>query len=159
MPGIIQGSLSTDVLPLFLCKAFTQEREYLININEYKNKESQREVIVFNSRKKWILSSNASATVILALRNFYLARDGGTRPFIFYDFSEGTTKFNYDPTGVSASGRFLVRFDGKWTETFTVSPVGEAAITLVELIEGLGDTSFQMDFQVPDPTAWLGSLF
>lgn len=138
MPGIIQGNFGTYVLPKFLCELFTQDREYLARINDYADATNQAGLVVFNSRKKWTLRPKVAPSAMVTLRNFYLARTGGIDPFWFYDFSESTPYGNYDDTGTDTNGRFLVRFEGSWQQTHTVSPVGTAAIALVELIPGDG---------------------
>ena len=160
MPGIIQASLTAVVLPQFLCSMFSQSREYLANVNDYKDGTSQREVIVFNSRRKWTAEARpAGSTAMIALRNFYRARKGPTDPFWFYDFSEGPVKNNYDPTGTDENGRFLVRFEGKWEQSQSLNPFGSAKITLVELIEGLGAGVDQLTFDNPNSSNWLQSIF
>ena len=138
MPGVIQASTSYGTMPYFLCELFSQQREYLLNLNDYKDATSQREVIVFNSRRRWTLRPKAIASAMVTLRNFYISRKGPTQPFYFYDFTESTPMGNYDGTGVDPNGRFLVRFEGKWEQIKTVSQAGTASIQLVELIEGLG---------------------
>jgi hypothetical protein len=51
---------------------------------------------------------------LLALRNFFDARNGSAEPFYFYDLYDTNPKFSYDPTGVATVGRYTVRFNGDW---------------------------------------------
>lgn len=160
MPGIIQASVTAVVLPHFLCSMFSQSREYLANVNDYKDGTSQREVIVFNSRRKWSAEARpAGSTAMIALRNFYRARKGPVEAFWFYDYSEGPVKNNYDATGADENGRFLVRFDGKWEQSQALNPFGSAQISLIELIEGLGVGSNQLTFNNENSSNWLNTIF
>ena len=159
MPGIIQASTTAVVLPQFLCAVFTQDREYLANVNTYQDGTSQRELIVFNSRRKWSLQPKVSRAAMVTLRNFYRARRGGTDPFWLYDYQEGPVKNNYDATGADPNGRFLVRFDGKWEQSISLNPFGTATIQLVELIEGLGAGSDTAVFDNPNPGSLLFPIF
>jgi hypothetical protein len=85
MPGSVALAVPATVLPHNLCKAFSASREYAVAANQYKNGESQRAVLVATSRKSWVQSRRLTPAELTALRNFYLARNGSTEAFYFYD--------------------------------------------------------------------------
>lgn len=132
MPGSVQLSVPATVLPHSLCKAFSHSREYAIVENEYKNGESQRAVLVTTSRKSWTQSRRLTPAQLATLRAFYLARNGSTEAFYFYDVHETSPKFSYDPTGVRANGRYTVRFAGSWEQSVGMGRA-DIGISLVEL--------------------------
>lgn len=154
MPGIVQANVSLGVMPQFLSEAFIQEREYLANVNEYADGASQRELVLFASRRKWILKPKAHYSVIVAIKNFFIARKGGMYPFYFYDYTESSPKGNYDATGVDTNGRFLVRFEGPWNQQKTVGQIMAADCRLVELIEGI-EGEIPLSFENPPTSGWL----
>lgn len=145
MPGVIQLSTSAAVLPRYLCEVFTQEREFLANVNDYADASSQRGVIVQTSRRKWTIRPKVKITDLIALRNFWLARKG-TEAFYYYDFTESSPFGNFDITGAAPDGRFLVRFQGPWGQVNTNSPIGVASLQLVELSDNSAGGSGQLDF-------------
>jgi hypothetical protein len=131
VPGSIQNSSPSAVLPLSLCRAFAQERSYPVTENEYRNGESQRSVQATTSRKRWRMAKRLSPTALAALRDFYDARRGATEPFYFYDPYETSPKFSHDPTGQATAGRYTVRFDSEWSQSVGL---GRADVSL-EMIE------------------------
>lgn len=117
MPGSVLNAAPVTVLPLSLCKSFVHERAYPLIENEYKNGESQRSVLATNSRRRWRQAKRLTPAALLALRNFFEARNGSTEPFYFYDPYDTSPKFAYDPTGVATVGRYTVRFNGDWQQS------------------------------------------
>ena len=117
MPGSVQNAAPTTVLPFSLCKSFVHERAYPLIENEYKNGESQRSVLAANSRRRWRQAKRLTPALLVALRNFFDARNGSTEPFYFYDPYDTNPKFSYDPTGVAIVGRYIVRFNGDWQQS------------------------------------------
>jgi len=112
MPGNLSAASPSTVLPEGLCLAFEQRRRYEANVNEYANGESQREVKASSPRRAWSQTRALTAAALATLLSFYAARKGGLEPFYFYDPSESTTYGNYDGTGASSNGRFIVAFRG-----------------------------------------------
>lgn len=132
MPGSVSNAAPSTVLPASLCKAFTHSREYAVDVNEYRNGESQRDKLVETSRKSWRLSKRLAPAAIAILRSFYDARKGPTQPFYFYDVWETDPKFSYDATGVDTTGRYTVRFEGNWEQRAGIGR-GDVEIALVQL--------------------------
>ncbi|HWQ56694.1 MAG TPA: hypothetical protein VN442_23610 [Bryobacteraceae bacterium] len=132
MPGNVQNAAPATVLPQTLSRAFGHAREYPVIENEYRNGESQRSVAATTSRKRWTLAKRLPPTLLVQLRAFYQARNGPVEPFYFYDPYETNPKFSWDPTGVAATGRYVVRFDCKWSESIGPGR-SEVEIELIEL--------------------------
>ena len=116
MPGSVQNAAPATVLPQSLSRAFARSQEYPVIENEHRNGESQRSVLVNNSRKRWRLAKRLPPTPLQALRDFYEARTGPTEPFYFYDPYETNPPFSHDPTGAASQGRYTVRFEGAWSQ-------------------------------------------
>lgn len=110
MPDSVANAAPATVMPLSLSRAFEHSRAYTIEGNDYPDGRNQRRVRTASSRRSWALSKRMTPTLLVELRDFFDARKGGTEPFYFYDPFDGT----HDPTGVSGTGRFTVRFDGDW---------------------------------------------
>ena len=126
MPGSVTTSTATTVLPLSLCTAFEESREFPGAGNEYRNGEFQGKAEAATSRRRWRLSKRIAPTTLATLRTFYFARKGPHEAFYFYyPFSE------HDPTGVSATGRYQVRFDSEWQQESYIARMG----TNLQLIE------------------------
>ena len=131
-PGSVQSAAPVTVLPLSLCKSFVHERAYPLIENEYKNGESQRSVLATNSRRRWRQAKRLTPAALVALRNFFDARNGSAEPFYFYDPYDTSPKFSYDPTGVATVGRYIVRFNGDWQQ-FCGPGRSDVQIELLEL--------------------------
>jgi hypothetical protein len=112
-PGSVQSAAPVTVLPLSLCKSFVHERAYPLIENEYKNGESQRSVLATNSRRRWRMAKRLAPVALVALRNFFDARNGSAEPFYFYDPYDTNQRFSYGPTGVATVGRCIVRFNDR----------------------------------------------
>lgn len=150
MPGNVSLADASAVLPQTLCKEFTYERDYPVQINEYADGSSQREIMATNSRKRWTIKRRLTATEMAALRDFYEAR--GADPFFFYDPFEPADGqpigSNWDETGVSLQGRFTVRFQGAFSQDMDLG-LGEVALELVELAQHIADAEV-LDFSNED---------
>ena len=132
MPGSVQNAVPVTVLPQSLCKAFAHERGYPVLQNEYANGECQRSVLATNSRKRWRVTKRLTSVALQTLRDFYDARNGPTEPIYFYEPNETSPRFTYDQTGQAATGRYIVRFDGAWSQSVEPGRT-EVEIALVEL--------------------------
>lgn len=133
MPGNVPTASTAVVMPLSLSRLFEHAREYTIRDNEYPSGEAQRRAMTTTSRKRWTLSKRLTPTDHDTLRAFFLARRGPVSPFYFYDGSERTPLWSWDATGVSTTGRYLVRFaNERWAAQMTV-PRHEVSIELVEV--------------------------
>jgi hypothetical protein len=158
MPGIVPLA-SVDpvyVLPRSLSKAFTASRSYDSLVNTYANGESQREILVTNSRRRWKLTKRLTPAALVELRDFWDTHR--TDPFYFYDphadYANETVipiGSNWDASGASQVGRFAVRFEGDWSQSMGVGR-GEASIELVELAESFSGAA-TLNFSETAPSA------
>ncbi len=119
MPGSVELSTPTTVMPFSLSSVFVHSRSYVNLINKYRNGETQRALLTASSRKFWKLSKKLTESELSDLKDFYIARNGGHEPFYFYDPYETSPKFTYDPTGVETVGRHIVHFSvaGAFTQS------------------------------------------
>lgn len=117
-------------MPFSLARHFQCSREYTVAENRYKNGESQRALRTATSRKSWSRGAILTAAQLATLRTFYNARRH--EPFYFYDGLETSPRFSYDDTGVATTGRFTVRFEGKWQEDLSMVR-SNVTLALVEL--------------------------
>ncbi len=116
MPGSVASAAPSTVMPWRLCKAFTHDREFAVEENEYRNGESQRGRLSDTSRKRWRLAQRLTPAELDELRDHFEARHGMLEPFYVYDVWETDPKFSYDETGVSVTGRYTVRYDSPWQQ-------------------------------------------
>ena len=106
-----------------LSRAFVLSREYPLQVNEYRNGESQRGRLTGTSWRRWRLGKRLTPTEIQTLRDFCDARVGPQEPFYFCDPRETTPKFTSDPTGTATQGRHTVRFEGMWQQSAEFSRI------------------------------------
>lgn len=132
MPSSVQNAAPSTVFPWSLCRSFAHSREYPLVENEYRNGESQRDVLAVNSRKRWRLGKRLSPELMQELRDFYDARQGATESFYFYDPYQTSPKFSHDQTGTATAGRYTVRFDGEWSQVTSLAR-SDVEIALVEV--------------------------
>lgn len=140
MPGSVASasipvvSGNPIVLPFFLCKAFMESRSWEMRVNEYHDGTTERMALVSTARRSWQLAARLAPSVLNALWAFWSSWP--TAPFYFYDVKEPASGqpvgSNYDPSGASIQGRYMVRFAGDWAETIFI-PRAEVAIQLVEV--------------------------
>lgn len=134
MPGNVAYSATpTVVMPFSVSQSFVRRRAYQGLINtEYCDASADRSALVTNSRKSWTLAKNLTPAAMQTLRDFWIDRKGGTLPFYFYDGMETVPKWSWDPTGASSTGRYIVRFEGGWSDEILLNRAN-ATITLVEI--------------------------
>lgn len=132
MPGSIRNVTALAVLPSTLCFAFSEARHFAAHEGEYPDGASQGSAVVTVSRKRFIVSKKLSTEQWVVLRDFYLARLGGTEAFYFYFGDETVPLFSSDPTGQNPTGRYTVRFEGDFPVELSVgrTPV---SMTLIEI--------------------------
>ena len=142
MPGSVANAVvaSGDVMPAVLCPAFAEVRDCpILLVNQYHDGSSQRSLLSQTSRKRWQLTARLRAvrhegeslSPLEILSVFYQAH-GTIVAFYFYNPCEPASGMpfgsNYDPTGVSAVGRYKVVFRGDWQQTvgmaFAEVPLG-----------------------------------
>ena len=138
MPGNLQPAAPNGVMPLSLCTAFTELREYAQIQNQYHDGTIHRSQLAQTSRRTFRLSKRLSATQLLALYNFWISQNGGLTPFAFYnpfDVAAGQQiGSNYDPTGNNTVGRVTVVFRGTWAQATDVARSNVHGLDLAEVV-------------------------
>jgi hypothetical protein len=133
MPGSVNLAVSNGVLPKSLCTAFTEKRNWESQSNEYHDGSRQSKALVSTSRKAWSLKKRLNPTLLDALYTFWAANQNTV--FYFYSPFEPRSGLapgsNYDATGVSEAGRYLVRFNSDWSEAVGIART-DVSIDLLE---------------------------
>jgi hypothetical protein len=129
MPGNVQNSIPSGVMPYALCTAFTESREYAQLQAQYHDGTTERSQLVSSSRRMFRLSERLTATKAAALKAFWDGQQGGVVPFVFYNLIEGT----YDPTGNSTQGRYTVVFRCNWSQTTGLARTDVQNLELIEV--------------------------
>lgn len=134
MPGSVQAATASTVMPWTTASLFQQSRSLYVDTNVYPDGSMQTRLVnaPLTSRKSWIVSPRCTAAQLTAIRNFYNASLGPTISFYFYDVYETVPIFSYDNTGVTITGRYIVRFRSSFTQ---VLQIGRHAVTNLQLIE------------------------
>lgn len=131
MPGNVQVATPVTVLPNALCKSYQRAQDYKMLCNWYADGMQQRSALVIGPRDSWVLSQRLGIAALVALRQFYIARQGNTQPFYFYDQIEYPHSF--DPSGVSGIGRYTVRFAGDGLSISGGMGRSDAQFSLIEI--------------------------
>jgi hypothetical protein len=133
MPGAVLPPQPTLVMPQTLCLAFTEDRNYEQLRNEYHDGSPQAGQLAQTSRKTFKLSRRLTPAQLSTLLTFFESLNGGLAPFLFYNpFEAAPIGSNYDPTGASSVGRYVVCFRNNWTQ---VSSLRRSDVTGLELVE------------------------
>lgn len=107
MPGNVQLADAVEVLPIELSAAFAEEYAWLIvESGPYADSSSQRRYDGTTSRRAWSVAKRMTADEWDDLLDFFALRKGALEPFYFYPNAD-----DHDPTGVSTTGRYRVRFE------------------------------------------------
>lgn len=95
MPGNIPAASPSGTFPSILYRAFSEFRTYEVQVNEYRNGESQQRNQVTGSRKLWQFAARLTPADLATLRTFYNAHPR-TAPFYFtpLDGVQRTARFN-----------------------------------------------------------------
>lgn len=124
-------------MPLSLCTAFTELREYAQLQNQYHDGTVQRSQLAQTSRRTFRLSKRLSASQLSALFSFWVSQNGGLTPFAFYNPFEVPAGqqigSNYDPTGNNTQGRVTVVFRGNWAQATDLARSNVQELQLVEV--------------------------
>ena len=116
MPGSLAQSAPTTVLPRSLYSAFSEQRVYPLRESApYTDGRTQRAVTGAGSRRVWGLTKQLSYSEWRTLETFFEARKGALEPFYFYPLYS-----DWDGTGASTEGRYIVRFDGGLSRSYAV---------------------------------------
>jgi len=114
MPGNVAPAAPATVLPNHLCSLFRETRVWPVRESGgYADGRYQSEVQAATSRKSWEIAKLLTFTQWFELLTFFDARNGSQQAFHWYPLIS-----DYDPTGVSVIGRWLVRFDGALSRTY-----------------------------------------
>ena len=128
MPGNLAPAVATTVLPNHLCTLFRESRSWPVRESAgYADGSFQVEAQAATSRKSWEIGKLLTFAQWLALRDFFDARNGPQQPFHWYP-----QVADYDPTGTSPTGRWLVRFDGSLGRTFRLGRQ-EVSLRLIQV--------------------------
>ncbi len=146
MPGVIQLTPPTEVMPFSLCTAFAEARAWPARVNEYHDGTTQRTALLAQSRRSWRLQKRLPFSALITLREFWMAQ--GDQAFWFYNPKETVPPFSYDPTGAARPGRYRVRFACPWNQTVGLARA-DTSLDLVEIIVPGGEPR---DYS-PDATA------
>jgi hypothetical protein len=136
MPGNIANASPSGVLPQSLCIAFIELHapEYLRD--QYHDGTIQQSQLVATSRKTFQLSERLSAAALATLYAFWTAHAAGV-PFAFYNPYEPGTGLqigsNYDGTGASTQGRYIVVWRGNWVQVTDVCRTNVGGLEFVEV--------------------------
>ncbi len=140
MPGNLQTTQPTLVLPDWLSTSFSESLSYPLLANAYHDFTIHRSLVVDTVNparvmRRWSLTRRMGVSLLNgvptpdplpALRAFWLSVDGGLLPFFFYP-----RRADFDPTGFSETGRVVVTFGGPWSHSLTPT-MADVPIELVE---------------------------
>lgn len=133
MPGSVNNASPDGVMPKSLCTAFTEKRNWESQSNEYHDGSRQDKALVSTSRKAWNLKKRLTPTLLDALYTFWSEHQNSA--FYFYnpfEFASGQLPgSNFDATGVSTTGRYLVRINSDYTEAVGIARA-DIGIDLIE---------------------------
>lgn len=120
MPGIVTQAVATTVLPYALSSEFVESYDWpIVENGPFPDGSYVRHKQGTASRRGWRLSRRLSSAQFTDLLAFWTARKGTHEAFYFYP-----VQAQHDATGVSTTGRFLVRFNGALNVTHTMGRDG-----------------------------------
>ena len=129
MPGNIQNSVPSTVMPYALATSFSESREFAQFQAQYHDATMERSQLAQTSRKVFKLAQRLTAARAIALKAFWDGQQGGVVPFLFYNLAEGA----YDATGNSTQGRYTVVFRGNWSQSTGLLRTDVPQIELAEV--------------------------
>ena len=130
MPGNVIAAVPVGVLPYSLTVGFAEELRQEALVNAYPDGQSERKALAVNARRYFRLQVPLRGTLWTTMYDFFNAHRGV--PFYFYNLRETSPAWTYDATGTSTFGRYVVVFDGGWSET-TGLPRSSAGFALREV--------------------------
>jgi hypothetical protein len=137
MPGNLIQSEPNGVMPVSLCTAFTQLRDYAQLQNQFHDGTIQRSQLAQSSRRTFRLTKRLDTSSLAALYAFWTDQLGGLTAFCFYDPFDvpagAQIGSNYDPTGNNLQGRVIVVFRGNWAQATDIARTNISQIELVEV--------------------------
>lgn len=130
MPSHVAVANPVGVFPKGLCSAFSEELRIEPLINVYPDGSSDRAALAINPRRWFKLTRPLRSADYSLLFTFYQAHRA--QEFYFYNLRETVPMWSYDPTGSATSGRYIVVFDGGWSEE-NYNPRFQASLALREV--------------------------
>jgi len=112
-------------MPFGLCSAFTEEMRLEALVNSYPDGSSDRAALAQNPRHFFKCTRPVTVAQYTALFNFFNAHRGD--PFYFYNLRETVPPFTWDSSGAQTIGRYVVVFDGPWSEEIML---GRSSVSL-----------------------------
>lgn len=128
-------------MPAGLATAFSLTSQFPILSAIYNDGTIERSLIVDGVNpprpaRTWYMSRRLGYSDAVTFLDFFESVFGGLVPFYFYDpygALPGTQiGSNYDPTGISTTGRVVVRFKGDWKIIVNLGRCDIPGITLEE---------------------------
>lgn len=136
MPGPMNSSDPSAVMPFSLCQAFRRTRTFASVQNIYKGGEYQSALLSKATspqpRASWACTKRLRPTEMQALWTFFASVNGEQKAFWFYDVWETTPMFAHDPTGAAEEGRYAARFAAGWWQTNGLCR-GDVELAIVEV--------------------------
>jgi hypothetical protein len=134
MPGNIAVASPSVVMPQSLCLSFIESREFPQLENLYHDGTREVGALASSSRKSFKLSRALPPTPLATLKAFWDSVGGGLKPFYFYNPYEGSpVGANYDATGVGTTGRYVVVFQGNWSQNTEITRTTVPNLALIEV--------------------------
>jgi len=131
MPGNLQPAQPVGVLPFGLCSAFQEELRIECLTNTYRDGSSDRCGLALNPRRFFKFTRRVTPAQYTQLRSFYLSHI--VDAFFFYSLRETTPPFTWDASGNNPSGRYIVVFDGSWSDSVLMGR-SEVSLGLREVV-------------------------
>jgi len=118
MPNNVHVAVPSGVLPAGPAAAFQEELRLEAFVNAYVDGNSDRYALALNPRKFFRMTRKLTSTDYQTLWSFYQAHI--ITPFYFYNPYETAPLFTSDPTGTATTGRYVVVFDGSWSDALQI---------------------------------------
>lgn len=116
MPGIVTQAIASTVLPYSLASEFVETFDWpIVENGPFPDGRYLRHKQGAASRRSWRLNRRLASSQFSDLLTFWAARRGPHQAFYFYPVQS-----QHDATGVATAGRFLVRFFGSLSVTYTI---------------------------------------
>ena len=130
MPGNLNAAVVVGVMPAGICAAYQEELRLETLVNAYPDGSSDRNALAINVRHFFKLTRKVTSAQYTALWNWYHAHPCDA--FYFYNLRETVPPWTWDPSGNQPVGRYIVVFDGSWSET-TIMGRSQASLGLREV--------------------------
>jgi len=128
MPGIVSQAVAATVLPFSLASEYVECRTWpVIENGPMPDGSYLKAVQGAADRREWKLGRRFTGAQYSSMLAFWIARKGSHQAFHFYPVMA-----QHDATGVSATGRFLVRFLGPFSATHSIG-LDSVSFALIQL--------------------------